>query len=68
MIDTLSLMAYLPTKLTKGLQNFLAGVSKISDPIDIPPDLILKRDITHMYNGYRGKIEFDKKPVLILES
>ena len=68
MIDALSLMAYLPTKLTSGLEYFLAGINNISDPIDISPQLIVKSEVQESYTSYRGKIELDQKPVMILQS
>ena len=68
MIDALSLVLYLPTKLTRGLDQFLAGISKIGDPIDISPQLLLKSEVRESYTRYRGKIEADLKPVLILQS
>lgn len=61
-------MTYLPTKLTKGLEGFLAGISQISDPIHISPQLLIKTDVPRTYSGFRGKIESDQRPVLILQS
>jgi hypothetical protein len=55
-IEILSKLIYLPAKFSGMLQEVLYTIALLSDPIDIPPTLILKGSFKNSHSSFKGKI------------
>lgn len=55
-IEILGKLIYIPVYFSGELNDILEGVNKLADPIEIPPDLIMKGNLKESHTTFRGKI------------
>jgi hypothetical protein len=55
-IEVLSKLLYMPVKFSGKIEGMLNNIAELSDPIDIPPELIMKGSLEDSHTNYKGKI------------
>lgn len=67
-IEVLGKLMYIPVHFSGELNDILEGVNDLADPIEIPPELLMKGSLIKSHTSFRGKILENEEYGYILQS